>query len=136
MLALHVSANYSFAQLHVKVSEPKICFISTFILVSRLQKHWCHLVNIVKRLVRLNNSSLELENKDFEVHIIYLKAVNRILHNTRSCARESLLEQRATSAFKKSLILECEGLLVGANWIQLSVFLSVCLLASAKQGTR
>ena len=39
-----------------------------------------------------------------------------------SRARESLQEQRATSAFKQSLILECEGLLVGANWIQLSVF--------------
>ena len=59
---------------------------------------------------------------------------------TRSRARESLPEQRATSAFKQSLILECEGLLVGINWIQVSVFLSVCVcvcvLASAKQGTK
>ena len=62
------------------------------------------------------------QNKDFEVHIIYLKAVYSILHNTRSHARKSLLGQRATSAFNQSLILECEGLLVGTNWIQLSVF--------------
>ena len=29
-----------------------------------------------------------------------------------------------------------EGLLAGTNWIQLSVFLSVCVLSSAKQDTK
>ena len=43
------------------------------------------------------------KNKYFEAHIIYLKAVYRILHNTRSWP----------------------------NWIQLSVFLSVCVCVLA-----
>ena len=70
------------------------------------------------------------QNEDFEVHIIYLKALHRISHNTRTHARENLLKQRATSAFKQSLILECEGLLAGTNWIKLNVFLSVCVCSS------